>query len=354
MRHKLISTLSLCSILTIGGCASNRVPGGESKLLAGFPEMLAKQTLQSESSVKLPVLSVIRSTGRANRTEFVLPTGLGYSPTGDLFISDNNGQTIHQWSTNSDQATVFLSKKAVGLLEFPNAIQHDNDRVFVADNAGIKVFSAKGELENLIRTYLTVFSFVITPKGTILLNPIIRGATAEDPLIVELDAQGKRIRGFGLRHAANNNMFEDRGFLALGENKLFVGFKYRRTVEVYDIESGSLINTINIEHPVLNRMSSVDVRPSGSGVEENLTQPRYVAGIKLVHDKLFVCLHLPQPEILEFSHDGQPLAHFRVPVNAAGIDIFGFEARDDGGHTRLAIGVLEPGWSSTIYEVKTL
>lgn len=343
-------TILVLSLIFLGSCA-DRGNAVTSKLLARFPEMQTKEKLQAASSDQLELLPILRSTGKTSVTAFVLPTSIGYSSAGDLFISDNNGQTIHRWAVNTDRPTVFLANNAIGLLEFPNGIQSVGGQVFVADNAGIKVFSAEGQLERLIRTYFTVFSFVVTPRNTIFINPIIRNAGAQDPLIIELDNQGRRIRGFGLRRNTNNNMFDDRAFLTLGQGKLFVGFKYSRTVEVYDVDSGRLIDSINIDHEVLNQLPHLNVRSATSGAEEKLAQLRYIAGVKSVQDKLFVCLHLPQPEILEFDQNGRAVAHFRVPVRTPAIDIFGFEARDTGKHKRMAIGIVEPDWSSNIYEV---
>ena len=353
MRRTLGPILILSFILIEGSCVKRANSDGARARLATFPEMFAKATLQEKSSAQLPVLSLIRSTGKANLTEFVLPVAISYSSAGDLYISDNNGQTIHRWASNRYGADVFLAKNAAGLLEFPNDVQSVGDRVYISDNAGIKIFSVDGRFERLIRTYYAIFSFVITTRNTILINPIIRNADSQDPLIVELDADGKRIRGFGSRQdEVRQNGFNNRAFLAVAGSKLFVAFKYRQTIEVYDIDSGRLQNVINIEHPVLQNLRDSNVAQSSSIVSERLVSPRYVAGVRAVRNKIFVCLHLPNPEILEFDQNGRAVAHFRVPAETPAIDIFGFDARDATHNISIAIGVLEPDWNSTVYEVK--
>ena len=348
MRYVASSILLLALVLLLANCAFRQTPS--QALLAGFPEMRAKQGLQDADSPDLPFLAANRSTGKD--ADFVLPGGMSYSTTGDLYISDNNGQTIHQWGVGNDRVHVFLSKNAVGKLEFPNAIQWADNHIFVADNDGLKVFSVEGRFERLIRTYFTIFSFVVTPRSTILVNPLIRKADANDPLIIELDSEGKRIRGFGLRHnEANKNGVDDRAFLTVAKGLLFAAFKYRQSIDVYDLDSGNLVRTITIKHSVLNQLPDLLAHRSVAIDNRNLPTPRYIAGVRAIQDQVFICLHLPQPEILVFDEEGRILKRFRVSTIAPAVDIFGFDARASGKNIQLAIGVLDPNWSSTVYEL---
>lgn len=332
--------------LLLANCAFRQTPS--QTLLAGFPEMRAKESLQAANSPRSPFLAASRSTGKG--TDFVLPSGVSYATTGDLYVSDNNGQTIHRWTVGNDQENVFLAKNAVGKLEFPNTIQWTNKHVFVADNDGLKVFSVEGTFERLIRTYFTIFSFVVTERSTILINPLIRKADANDPLIIELDNEGKRIRGFGLRHnEANKNGVDDRAFLTVANGLLFAAFKYRQSIEVYGIASGDLVRTISINHDALNHLPDLLAQSSIPTDNRNLS-PRYIAGVRAIQDQVFVCLHLPQPEILVFDEQGRILKQFRVSITTPAIDIFGFDARASGKNIELAIGVLDPNWNSTVYE----
>ena len=351
--RRITSFVMLMSLMLLGqSCA--RIISSESTRLNGFPEMEVKETLQAADSSQLQRVAANRTTGKSNLKQFVLPAGMSYSTAGDVYISDNNGQTIHRWAAAQDRTNVFLAKNAVGKLEFPNAIKWTDSRIFVADNDGIKVFSADGQLERLIRTYFTIFSFVLTPRSTILINAIIRKTDAEDPLIIELDSNGKRLRGFGLRHNdAGKNGLEDRAFLAVDNGLLFAAFKYRQSVEVYDIDSGRLVRTINIKHAVLNQLPDLLLKRSSATDPSKTSNPRYIAGVQAVGDRVFVCLHLPQPEILVFDREGQPLSDFRVSTESPAIDIFGFDARAIGPNIKLAVGVLDPEWRSTVYEVNT-
>lgn len=344
---RYVASINLALVLLLATCASRQTPSQTS--LAGFPEMRAKESLQANSP-HLPLLEANRSTGKG--ADFVLPGGMSYSTTGDLYISDNNGQTIHRWPVGNDQVNIFLAKNAVGKLEFPNTIQWNGNHVFVADNDGLKVFSGEGQFEKLIRTYFTIFSFVVTPRSTILVNALIRKADANDPLIVELDSEGKRIRGFGQRHnEANKNGVDDRAFLTVAKNLLFAAFKYRQSIEVYDIDSGDLVRTIPINDAVLNQLPDLLAHSSVPTDNKNPPSPRYIAGVRAIQDQVFVCLHLPRPEILVFDDEGHLLNQFRVSTTAAAVDIFGFDARASGKNIELAVGVLDPNWSSTVYEL---
>ena len=351
---KYIGILAL--VLIAGSCAKLGGPAGSERLLASFPEMESKQKLQIETSSQPSLLRATRSIGKGSLAEFVLPAAISYSDRGDLYISDNNGQTIHRWPSDSNKAQVFLAQNAVGRVNFPNAIQYVHNEIFVADNDGIKVFSAEGQFERLIRTYLATFSFIVTEKNTILLNALVRNADSQDPLIVELDSDGRRIRGFGLRkNTPNHNGVEDQAFLATAKDLLFVAFKYRKSVEVYEVDSGKLIRTFEIDHPVFSHLAQ-DIDGSGPDATrraEGISSPRYVAGVKAIRDRILLCLHLPLPEILELDQNGRRLGYFRVLASSPAIDIFGFDARDTGNNVTISIGLVDPTWSSTIYEVNT-
>ena len=156
----------------------------------------------------------------------VFPASLCYSSSGGLYISDNNGHKIHYWPSDSLTARVLPTGPAQGELKFPNTVQWSSGRILVSDNDGIKMFSAEGHLERLIRSYFGVSSFTITDKGTILANTLIRSPDNGDPLIIEIEPGGKQVRGFGTRrNLAGHNGAEDVAFLALSKTLLFAAFQ---------------------------------------------------------------------------------------------------------------------------------
>jgi hypothetical protein len=276
-----------------------------------------------------------------------------YSDTGDVYVSDNIGHTIHRLPVGSIEIQTILANDG-HVLRFPNSIHYWADKVVISDNEGIKILSPKGEFERLIRPYLGIFDFVITEHQTFLINTLVRNPESQDPLIVELDNHGRRLKAFGTRLGVpSHNGLEDQAFLALSEGLLFVAFKYRPLVEVYNIDSGKLLTSFEVNHPVF-RLLSDELR--ASRVTEAKTPgrvylPRYIAGIRSNGKRIFLCLNLPQPEIWEVDTKGKVLAQFKVSDLAPAVDIFGFDVRINDNNVVFSIGVIDTSFAASVSEV---
>jgi hypothetical protein len=217
------------------------------------------------------------------------------------------------------------------------------------------VFSPDGQFERLIRSYLGISSFTITTKETILANALIRRPDNDDPLIVEIEQGGKQIRGFGTRrNVAGHNGAEDVAFLTMSKTLLFAAFKHHPTVEIYDIDSGKLVQTLTIDHPVFralqNELSNEGL--PGEQQQGRIFIPRYLAGIRSVDSRVFVCLHLPEPEVWELDQQGNRLAEFRISGLPPAVDLFGFDVRVDKGTLLFAVGIIDQGWNAMVSETK--
>ena len=102
------------------------------------------------------------------------------------------------------------------------------------------------------------------------------------------------------------------------------------------VPSNSLASSVNSSVPTDNR---------------NLTSPRFIGGVRVIQEQVLICPHLPHPEILVLDKEGRILKQFRVSTTARAVDIFGFDARASGKNIELAVGVLDPNWNSTVYEL---
>lgn len=318
-----------------------------------FPEAALKDKLQRSSSSEPLILAVKRSVAKGNGGEFTVPVALTYSDTGDLYVSDNIGHTIHRLSVGSNEIQTILAKNA-HVLTFPNSIQYWAGKVVISDNEGIKIFSPKGEFERLIRPYLGIFNFAITKDQTFLLNTLVRNAAAQDSLIVELDNHGRRLKAFGTRLAVpGNNGLENQAFLALSDRLLFAAFKHRPLVEVYSIDSGKLLTSFEVNHPVFRPLSA-ELKVTGvtqAPTPGRVFLPRYIAGIRTYGKRIFLCLNLPQPEIWEVDTNGKVLAQFKVSDLAPAVDIFGFDVRISGDSVIFSIGVIDTSFAASVSEV---
>ncbi|MFZ0750740.1 MAG: hypothetical protein WAM70_15360, partial [Pyrinomonadaceae bacterium] len=337
------------AVLSVTAACAERSKSASTKAKPHFPELTIKQKLQAESAGGSQSLRPSRLLENRGNAEFALPTALTYANNGDLYILDNNGHAVHRWSGGETKANVFLMQH-VGALNFPYAGQIANQRLYISDNDGIKVFSTKGEFERLIRVYFGVFSFAITDKETFLISPLIRKPEAQSPLIVELDSHGKLIRGFGRRPNTHESL-DAQAFLSVEKNQLFVAFKYRPVVEVYDIASGRLSRTIDVSHSIFPQLAAQ--MSAGSEGSERGRLPRYLAGIKVIDGRIFLCLYLPKPEIWEMRDDGQRLRQFQVECPSSALDIFGFDVRARGNSVTIALGLIDPALSPSVAEITT-
>ena len=340
----------LVGLIFSWSCASHSASKPESNNT--FPEFVIKQRLQTNASGS--VLAASRQITNSTGGKFVVPSAIAYSAEGDVYVADNNGQVVHRWKANSDRAEVFLSQKT-GALNFPYAIQYGNRKLYVSDNDGIKIFSEDGQFERLIRIYFGVFSFVITSKGTILVNTLVREANNSDPLIVELDHSGKLMRGIGSRrNVPGHNGLEDKAFLAVSNGQLFAAFKHRPSVEVYDLDSGKLSRTLDIPHPVFVSLANAmlaDREVSDKQLSGEAIIPKYLAGIRTSGGRVFLCLYLPKPEIWEMNDAGPQVKQIGVLADSSALEIFGFDVRASEATVKVSLGLTNPELSPSVCEV---
>lgn len=354
MWHKVRHILALITIPFLMSCSrTSEIRSNEQYAFAKFPEAALKDKLQRSSSTEVLILGVKRSVTKGHGGDFTFPAGIAYSDTGDLYVSDNIGHTNHRLPVGSNEIQTIVAKDG-RVLRFPNSIQYGADKVVVSDNDGIKILSPNGEFEKLIRPYLGIFNFTITSNRTFLINTLIRNAETQDPLIVELDDQGRRLRAFGTRLGVpGHNGLEDQAFLALSEGLLFAAFKHRPLVEVYNIDSGKLLTSFEVNHPVFRLLAD---EFKASGITETKTPgrvvlPRYIGGIRTFGNRIFLCLNLPQPEIWEVDNKGKVLAQFRVSDIAPAVDIFGFDVRFNHDKVIFSIGVIDTSFAASVSEV---
>lgn len=354
MTTKLNSVLALLVILLLTGCSVRKASSAAG---SGFPELDLKERLQRETTSGAAPLTALRVARNEKGAELVVPSGIAYSDSGDLYVADNNTHTMHVWRAESPAVAGVEIASDGPRLKFPNAVQTWGGKLFVSDNDGIKIFSPDGRFERLLRTYFEVFNFAVSQKGTIVASTIVRNPDAEDPLIVEMDQAGKVIRRFGSRRVgAGGRDLENQAFITLAENLLFVAFKYRPVVEVYDMISGEMVRSFEVRHPLFAALASEGGRMTAAqdgAAEQNLV-PRYVAGVKALGGRIFLCLHFPAPEVWEVNKDGQTLNEFRAEGLPTAIHIFGFDARLVGGKPSFAIGVIDPEWAAAVSELTSV
>jgi predicted small lipoprotein YifL len=352
MRRTLKSLRALPALLLLAGCSYRGAAVIPDSGTARFPELELKERLQKGSASKSVPLTSRRAISQGQGAEFVVPSGLAYSDSGDLYLSDNNAHTIHLWRNHSTADGELSAAVESARLRFPEPIQVWRGKLFVSDNDGIKVFSQDGHFERLLRTYFAVMSFAVTDRGTVVASLLIRQPEAQDPLVVEIDQTGKVLRRIGNRHASvGADDRENQSFITVSGSRLVVAYKYRPVVEIYDLDSGELVRSFEIHHPVFKALKAQSAPVTDSAGRK--LEPHYVAGVKALDDKIFLCLHLPAPEVWEVDGEGKLLAAYRANGLLNAVDIFGFDARSGADGVTFAIGVINPKWEASVSELSS-
>ena len=120
---------------------------------------------------------------------------------------------------------------------------------------------------------------------------------------------------------------------------LFVAFKHRPLVAVYNLTTEKLVREFSIQHPVFSRLDALSkdesfTNPSAAAV----TLPRYVSGITALDDRIFVLLHLPQIEIVEFDFLGNEKNRFRSTEVSNVLGYFGLGIQNERGVLKFYVG----------------
>ncbi len=354
MRFVLIGVILFVSV-TAGACARQSSSATKRETGASqFPELSVKQALQNSSS-KLSSNSQLRTASRSISTAtgagFVLPVSASYSESNDLYIADNNAHKILRWPAGSTNAAAVSIDPEKGELKFPSNIRYAQNKLYVSDNDGIKVYSSDGKFERLIRCFIGIFSFTITDKQTFLVSPLIRNPEPKDPLLIEFDTHGKQLRSFGRRTNGHNGL-DDQSYLALSGNSIYVAYKYRPQVEIYSYGSGSLVKSFTVDHPVFSTLEKeLQSQVISDKQQGRVYVPRYLAGIKVWKGRVFLCLHLPVPEIWEVNEKGDLRQAYRITGLAPAVEVFGFDLHANGDNLIFSLGIIDPGWKTTVCEL---
>ena len=285
--------------------------------------------LKQESSIK---------NGAGARFDY--PSSMATDKDGNILIADNNGHAIDLYSAKNNETTVLPTPVGEGALLFPLVVRKAEQKIYVVDDEGIKIYKESGQYERLLRTHLSMWDFVLGKDGSIYANTAHKAPAESDGLIVKLNPNGERVSSFGRR--ANQPQYkgmDDRVFLECSWPLLFVAFKHRPLVAIYDLTKEQLVREFAIQHPVFSRLEALSkdesfTNPSASVV----TLPRYVAGISVADDRVFVLLHLPQVEIVEFDFLGNEKARFRSPEVSNVLNYFGLGIQNKRGVRKFYVG----------------
>jgi hypothetical protein len=113
--------------------------------------------------------------------------------------------------------------------------------------------------------------------------------------------------------------------------------------------------SFDVAHPVFQYLAGELERKGIRDTQENgrVFVPRYLAGIRVSGNRIFLCLALPEPEIWEVDRNGTPLVQFHILGLPPAVDVFGFDLRSVGDSLIFSIGIIDQGWKATVSELRS-
>jgi hypothetical protein len=295
-------------------------------------QTIKDRILQESADPRAETLKIERQTDYklGSNGPFVYPVSLAASDDLGVYVSDNNAHAILFRPPQSESVTALPTHGAAKLV-WPNTIQIWKDSVFVSDNEGIKVLNRDGSFQRLLKTYYGINDFTLGADGKIYVNPRFRGRKSSNPLIAQIDSQGARVKAFGerLNHSNFGNL-DDEAYLSASPEFIVAVFKHRPVVNVYNLK-GKLLRQFSLNHRVFESLAVLTndetfIHPGPN----SFRLPSYIAGARLVGNRLLVLLHLPRPEILELNLKGDELNRYHGNISFRVTNYRGFDVHLSG------------------------
>lgn len=340
-RHALILLIAACACLACSG-KLEAPPTALATPAAASGDFAAKvAALKDLTLTNAVTLRTEHTVRKGDGADFVFPSSLLVDRDGEVLIADNNGHAIYRWSNGHPKTTALVSSTSEYPLQFPTTIQEVGGKIYVADNDGIKVFKKNGRFESLLRTYYALFDFVLSDDRSIYANPEFRNLKDSDPLIVKLSPNGQRVSGFGRRlNHPKFKGFDDRAFLARSGKLLFAAFRHRPQVAVFDLSQEQLVREFPVSHSAFESLAKLaQDEKITNPTPAQVVLPRYIAAVTVLADSVFVLLHLPHVEIVEFSLDGAEKRRYRSAEITEARDYFGLAVRRESDSVKFFVGV---------------
>jgi hypothetical protein len=267
-------------------------------------------------------------------TPVVYAVSFAEGRNGDVLLSDNNAHRLI-WAAGPAGKTVLsvFAGKDRPQLEWPGRVLSHEDAIYLSDNRGIHVYDQAASETKLVKTFYSVLDFAVGEDGSILAVPLLRNPEVGDPLVIEFNGNGLRRRDFGKADGSPPlRPLLNQGFVAYHDGRLAFAYSHQPRVSVWNRKSPREPVDIALRHNAFRDLQRLDG-------DTRFTMPRpaikrlckYVSGVALGKDRLFVALDLPYVEVLEFTHYGTEVARYIWRGNAPIYRYFGFEVDEERG-----------------------
>lgn len=294
-------------------------------------------------------LSKVRSLEMKDSVAIERPASFVVSADNSIYIDDNAHGKVYKISPDMRST----SDLGVSGLINPVRIRELNDKLFIYDNSGINVFEKSGQLVRTIKPFLKVEDFDLLDEETSVIS--LASLKRDDTSVYALlNSAGKRTDSIGQLRPSEYPEVDNKTYLEARDGKLFTCYKYEPVCEIYDLKTRSLLKTFPLRSSVFPQL--VELKKDRNFVNPQpgiFKVSKFVGGLKIAQNKLYVLLHIPNPEIVEFSLDGEEVQRYRSNETMS-IEFFGLDVRVNNGTKQFFVGAFDysSNPSITVFEAK--
>ena len=264
-----------------------------------------------------------------------------------VFVAENNRGKIYGINLeNNSVKELFGESKSNIRLIYPTTIKFFKDNLLLFDNEGLKKFDREGRFLSLNKVFNSVSHFDIDSNGIIYANSLVSKSKEENPLILKINEQGEVLEGFGKR---NSTKSEEEAYVSINNKFIITGKKNFQSIQVFNKNDNSLVKDFPVSHPIFAELGKSIAEFKDDFLKEGKTfLPRYVAGVKILDEKVFVLLFLPYVEIVELDLRGNEITRYQVKDKTNCFDYFGFDVRLVGEQHQFIVGAMTSPFSPTL------
>jgi hypothetical protein len=304
------------------------------------PESLAdikkRLWLQSPPDPAAPLRTVLNFEIN-KKLQIGRPVSFLISQDDSLYVNDNINGKLFRISPDLGTITEFGTTP----LSSPTRIREFDTNLFVYDNHGINVINNDGQFVKTIKPFLKIEDFDLLDAESFVVSLAERKIDNGGSYFAMLDSAGKRRDSIGKLHVSDYPDIENRVFLEARAGKLYVGYKYEPVFEIYDLKDKALLHTFRISSNIFPHLLTLKHEKEFANPEPGIFRiAKFIAGFKVVQDKLYVLLHTPNPEIVEYTLDGKEVQRYLSKETQA-LDYFGFDVRLSDDTKQFFVGAID-------------
>lgn len=156
-----------------------------------------------------------------------------------------------------------------------------------------------------------------------------------------LDSSGKRVDSIGKTHSFDFPEIENKAFVEIKDGKIFVCYKFNPLLEIYDLKSKTLLHSFNFSSSIFPDLIELKRDKKFINPEPGrYLMPKFVAGVSVVGSSVFVLLHTPNPQIIEFTEAGKEIGRY-IASETEALDYFGFSVRLTKDTKQFFVGAID-------------